>query len=308
MQDDRIIEYGEFDVEQDRDKYIGGSDIPVIMEISSFGRRQDLLEEKAGLRVNRFPGNQYTRYGHDMELAIREYVNEVYQTNFRPARCIHGDLRLHADGYNGKSILEIKTTSQMCLTLDGYKKYLVQLIKYMEEYGCETGVLAVYHRPEDMSLEFQPTRLQIWDLTIGRHPGLLQEVNKALDAFRADLAKLREHPLTDSSDLIPRPLQEMAEKIVIFENQLIKMKKLEADAKALKAQLFKAMTEYNVKTWQLPSGTRITRVDGTAAKEETVTTFDADSFRDENPGLYELYLKDTVKRTSGKAGYVKVTV
>ena len=100
----------------------------------------------------------------------------------------------------------------------------------------------------------------------------------------------------------------MAEKIVIFENQLIKMKKLEADAKALKAQLFKAMTEYNVKTWQLPSGTRITRVDGTAAKEETVTTFDADSFRDENPGLYELYLKESVKRTNGKAGYVKVTV
>lgn len=308
MQDDRIIEYGEFDVEQERDKYIGGSDIPVIMEISSFGRRQDLLEEKAGLRRNLFSGNQYTRYGHDMEPAIRDYVNDVYQTNFRPARCIHGDLRLHADGYNGKSILEIKTTSQICLNLDGYKKYLVQQIKYMEEYGCETGVLAVYHRPEDMSLELQPTRLQIWDLTIGQWRGLLQEVNTALDAFRADLAKLREHPLTDSSDLIPRPLQEMAEKIVIFENQLIKMKKLEADAKALKAQLFKAMTEYNVKTWQLPSGTRITRVDGTAAKEETVTTFDADSFRDENPGLYELYLKETVKRTNGKAGYVKVTV
>ena len=37
-------------VKQDRDKYIGGSDIPVIMNLSPFKSRFDLLLEKAGYR------------------------------------------------------------------------------------------------------------------------------------------------------------------------------------------------------------------------------------------------------------------
>ena len=33
---DALCEYGEFDVSIDRDKYIGGSDLPVICGISKF--------------------------------------------------------------------------------------------------------------------------------------------------------------------------------------------------------------------------------------------------------------------------------
>ena len=44
----------EFDVTIDRDKYIGGSDIPIIMGISSFKTRWDLLLEKAGLKEDTF--------------------------------------------------------------------------------------------------------------------------------------------------------------------------------------------------------------------------------------------------------------
>ena len=41
----------------DRDKYIGGSDIPIILGISHFKSRFDLLLEKAGLQENEFRSN-----------------------------------------------------------------------------------------------------------------------------------------------------------------------------------------------------------------------------------------------------------
>ena len=47
-------------VKQDRDKFIGGSDIPIIMELSPFKSRYDLLLEKAGLKDDTFSGNIYT--------------------------------------------------------------------------------------------------------------------------------------------------------------------------------------------------------------------------------------------------------
>ena len=39
-------------VKEDREKYIGGSDIPIIMGISPFKSRFDLLLEKAELKDN----------------------------------------------------------------------------------------------------------------------------------------------------------------------------------------------------------------------------------------------------------------
>ncbi len=301
------IEFGTFDVSQERDKYIGGSDIPVLMELSPYRRREELVEEKAGLRQNCFPGNQYTRFGRDMEPLIRDYVNHSLNTDFRPARLIAGDLRLHTDGYDGRRVLEIKTTGRLRKSLPEYKAYLVQLIKYMDAYGSREGVLAVYRRPADLSLTLDPAALQIWQLSLADWRELLQQVNRAISAFRSDVEKLRQNPLTDAADLIPGPMRDLGEKLAIFENQLARMRKLEAEAKALKAQLFDAMTTQGVKTWQLPSGTRLTLVEATEPRKQQVTTFDTDTFRAENPGLYELYLKEEVTEANGRAGYIKVT-
>ena len=59
-------------VKENRDLYIGGSDIPKIMGISTFQTRWELLQEKAGLLENSFEGNSYTEYGNKMEPKIRE--------------------------------------------------------------------------------------------------------------------------------------------------------------------------------------------------------------------------------------------
>ena len=61
-------------VKQDRNKYIGGSDIPIIMNMSPYKSRFDLLLEKAGLKDDDFEGNQFTEYGNTMEPKIREFM------------------------------------------------------------------------------------------------------------------------------------------------------------------------------------------------------------------------------------------
>lgn len=118
----KVKDYGEFDVSQDRDKYIGGSDIPAILGISKFTTRWQLLLEKAGLEERTFAGNRYTEYGHIIEPQIREYINQTCHTNFVPNRVINGDLRLHTDGFNGECVLEVKSTSDIHEKVEGYGK------------------------------------------------------------------------------------------------------------------------------------------------------------------------------------------
>ena len=66
----------------DRDKYIGGSDIPIIMSLSPYKSRYDLLLEKAGYKTDTFKGNKYTEYGNTMEAKIRDYINSYLDNKF----------------------------------------------------------------------------------------------------------------------------------------------------------------------------------------------------------------------------------
>lgn len=301
-----MIEYGEFDVSIDRDKYIGGSDLPCIMGISSFKKRWQLLLEKAGLEEITFSGNAYTRYGHIIEPQIRKHINLVYNTNFQPSRVIDGDLRLHTDGFNGECILEIKSTSDVHGVVDGYKSYLVQLVKYMEKHGVEKGILAVYDRPEDMNPVFDAKRLQVFNISMDDYKPMLAKVNSELDRFRVDLARLKENPLLTEQDFIPVSggIVELSNKIVAFEQQLAAMKEIESKCKEAKQALYNEMVKHNVKSWTTPNGTKITMV--AATEGSTKTEFDAAAFKKENPDMYKLYLRE--KKTAGRSGYVRVTL
>lgn len=310
VKDALCIEYGEFDVSEDRDKYIGGSDLPIICGISKFKTRWQLLLEKAGLAENTFEGNPYTRYGHYIEPFIREYINLVYNTQFVPNRVINGDIRCHTDGFNGECVLEIKSTSDVFSTVDGYKTYLVQLVKYMEENEVEKGILAVYERPEDMSREFDPKRLQVFEISLDEHRNLLAYVNKEIDRFRADLERLKENPLLSEQDFLPVSpgMVTLTNKIVAFEKQLAAMKDIESQLKEAKKQLYGEMLKHDVKSWNLPNGTKISRVDEVPARTKTVTEFDTESFKADNPSLFQKYLKKVEKKTNGRTGYVRISV
>lgn len=299
----------------DRDKYIGGSDIPIIMGISPFKTRFDLLLEKAGLKDNDFTGNEYTEYGNIMEPKIREYVNKTFDKEFIEGKHINGDIRVHTDGEDKDSILEIKTTSQVHEKLDDYKVYLVQLLFYMQETKKYFGYLAVYERPEDFNEEFDSNRLRTYRLDIEDYKDLLEQINKAVDQFRIDLAKVKENPFITEEELMPTDLTELSNKVVALENQLAEMKKIEVQAKEFKAQLKAAMEKNNIKKWETPNGVKITLVEDKADETVIEKVVNEELFKSENIELveqYELkqaeYLEDKEVIKKGKAGYVKITL
>jgi len=290
----------------DREKYIGGSDIPIIMGISPFKTRFDLLLEKAGLKENDFTGNEYTEYGNIMEPKIREHLNSTAGTGFefKEYKKVNGDIRCHLDGYNEHEVLEIKTTSQIHEKVEEYKVYLVQLLFYMFNVDCENGLLAVYERPEDFDEEFDSKRLKLFSIELSNYKDLLEQINSAVEQFRIDLAKVKENPFITEEELLPVDLTELSNKIVVLENQLVEMKKVETQAKELKAQLKMAMENNNIKKWETPNGVKITLVaDG---EDKVARKFNETLFKENNLDLWDEYCEDTVQK--GKAGYVKITL
>lgn len=298
----------EFDVTIDRDKYIGGSDISVIMGISTFKTRWELLLEKAGLKENEFTGNQYTEYGHEIEPKIREHINRLYNTNFEPNQTIVGDFRGNTDGFNGECVLEIKSTSHIYDSVDEYTVYLVQLVKYMEVNKVTKGILAVYERPEDFSLEFDENRLKIYEIKADTYKDLLEKVNAEIERFLADLARLKDNPLLSEEDFQPSELVTLSNKVMVLERRMAEYKTIQEEYEAMKQSLFEAMTKHDVKSWETFNGTKITRVDGQAPSTKTVTEFDADTFGKEHPKLYKQYSKEVTKTSKGRSGYVKITL
>ena len=209
------------DVRIDRNLYIGGSDIPIIMGISPFKKRFDLLLEKAGLKENDFDGNQYTEYGNVLEPKIREFINSKEKLPFYEDKKVNGDIRCHVDGYNGKdTILEIKTTSRLHSSVNEYKVYLVQELFYMNEYKAKKGKLAVYERPEDFNEEFDEKRLTTYDINIKDYKELVEDILQAVDQFRKDLIKVKENTFITEEELQPKELIELSNQVALLETKL----------------------------------------------------------------------------------------
>lgn len=290
----------------DRDKYIGGSDVPIIMGISSFKSRFDLLLEKAGLKDDEFNGNEYTEYGNILEPKIRDYINSLglSKKEYKEDKKIVDDIRCHVDGFNGETVLEIKTTSQIHDNVDGYKVYLVQLLFYMQYMNVNRGLLAVYERPKDFNEEFDSNKLQTYYIDIDNYKNLLDQINKAVDQFRIDLVKVKENPFITEQELLPVDLTELSNKVIALENRLAEMKDIENQAKELKTQLKEAMEKYDKKTWETPNGIKITLVPDGEDKE--VQKFNESKFKEENEETYNKYLETKVQK--GKTGYVKITL
>ena len=293
-------------VTKDREKFIGGSDLAGIMGLSPFIDRWTLLQQKAGLKERDFFGNEYTRYGDELEPIVRDYINEKYCRDFEPAVKVDGDLRGNCDGLDEGGLLEIKTTSHVYDTLDGYKGYLVQILFYMKIFNVQHAMLAVYHRNEDFSTDFDPSRLQVIPIDIKDHLDTMDEVEQAIEMFRKDLSELRENPLLCEEDFMPNEIVEVTGKIIELENQLAAYKQMEAELKEFKSKLKVAMEEYGIKTWRLYDGTKITLVPDGEDKE--VEEIDLKALQKDHPELFgegSKYVKRKLKK--GRSGFVRIT-
>ena len=288
----------------DRDKYIGGSDIPVIMGISPFKTRFDLLLEKAGLKENNFNGNEYTEYGNVMEPKIRNYMCEIDHTDYKEDRLVKDDIRCHVDGYDGAYILEIKTTSQVHKNIDEYKVYLVQLLFYMYHYNKVNGQLCVYERPDDFNEKFDKKRLQIFDVELDDYQELIEQINNSVEQFRIDLIKVKQNPFITEEDLQPAELIETSNKLLEIEEQLKFYDELVKKQKELKSKLKESMEKHGIKKWTTNNGTQITLIPDGEDKE--IKKFNEDKFKEENEDLYLKYVEEKIQK--GKIGYLKITI
>lgn len=301
-------------VNQDRDKYIGGSDIPIIMNLSPFKSRFDLLLEKAGYKEDSFEGNIYTEYGNKLEPKIRDHINSLRTITLsdpfvegKHIREADADeiigVRIHTDGENENAILEIKTTSQIYETVNEYKLYLVQLLFYMVNTGKSRGLLAVYNRPEDLSEELDPERLQIFTVYLEDYKELCSEISEACEKFIEDLVKVKANPFITEEELLPVEIADITAQIIAFESQLDYLKSIEKKIKDNKARLKDAMQAASVKSWTTPNGYKITLVpDG---EDKVDKKFNLDKLKAKDPDTYNKYLEDTIVK--GRAGYVKIT-
>lgn len=297
------------DVRIDRWKYIGGSDIPVIMGLVNYGKtRWDLLQEKAQLWNDDFDGNIYTEYGNAMEPVIRDYINFKYEADFIEDKRIDGDFRYHADGYDKdkKTVLEIKTTGEAHNTARDYKHYLVQLLFGMATFGVADGILAVYLRPDDMNEDFDSNRLSIFEIDIADYKDILDEISVAVEKFIVDMNYLRQNLESSESDMPSvNSIVPLANKVAQLEQQMVAFKELEKNYKKFKSELKTAMENAAVKSFTLEdSGIKFTLVFD--QEDKIVKKFDESAFAAEHVELYEEYLKDKIQK--GKSGYVRITM
>lgn len=295
-------------VNEDRDKYIGGSDIPIIMGLSPFKTRWELIQEKAGLIKDNFNGNEYTEYGNVMEPKIRDFINLKLKDKFVEGKHINGCVRCHTDGENKTTILEIKTTSNVHEDVNDYKIYLVQLLFYMINTDRKKGKLAVYPRPKDFNEEFNKDVLQVFDIKLSDYKELVEDINQAVELFIRDVNRVKDNPFLTEQDLLPTEIIELSKQVENFEMILKDTENIKEKYEEVKQKLFEKMGEYNIKKWETPNNIKITRVEPTETKIERKKQFDEDKFKEDKPDLYEEYLTTTDKIIKGKKGYVRITL
>ena len=306
-------------VKIDRDRYLGGSDIGVIMNLSPFKSRYDLLLEKAGYKADEFEGNIYTEYGNTLEPIIRDWINTNNPHPFKEGKHVREaepdeliGVRIHTDGENDDAILEIKTTSQVYESVYDYKLYLVQLLYYMVLTGKPYGLLAVYNRPEDLDETFNPERLQLFNIKLKDYEALVGEISEACENFITDLSKVKANPFITEEELLPSDITEISKRILAFESQIKYMKNIEAQIKSEKTRLKDAMQAAGVKTWTTPSGYKITLIPDGEDEIKNEKYFDEDALKRDKPELFKDeteggYMKTRLVEKKGRAGYVRIT-
>ena len=212
----------------ERWRYIGGSDIPIILGISEFKTRYQLLQEKAQIIEDTFEGNKYTEFGNILEPQIRAYINANYDSYFVEGKHYAGDVRIHTDGEDDitQTVLEVKTTSRIYDDVNKYKVYLAQLLFYMDTLGWENGLLAVYERPatiDKFSLRFDALRLSTYEININNYTDFVEQIRREVDLFREDVKKIRENPFLLEKDFFPESIQDLANKLVEYEKRNIEL-------------------------------------------------------------------------------------
>lgn len=303
-----------------RHKYTGGSDLPNILGLNSkYGKSVfEFAKEKAGIIVNPFTGNQFTRYGQLMEPVIRDYINSLYNAKYLEDTIID-TVRMYrgnTDGLDREAaypVLEVKTFGE---ELD-VAYYTPQCQFYMETFNVDKCLLVGYKRPKDFysgidydlenddsyfNLEFDESNIVTH--VIERDPKLWAKIEERINCFKIVVEVLK-----DNNDMTEEQFNTlfyggdvvaMTNKVAVLEHKLNDFKEIEKEYKELKDKLYKIFEEKELISFETDA-IKITKVAPTSY--ETVG-IDAKKLKENEPDIYEAY-KTT--KTTKKKGYVLIT-
>lgn len=291
-----LILQADENVTKNRHLYVGGSDVPTILGLNKFKTQYELAREKIGLDKNTFKGNEYTQFGNILEPQIRDYINIVNETNFRPQTKIDESrkIRSNTDGYDAQNnlILEVKTHG----TRPKRDVYEAQMQLYMDQFECDEGWLALYKRPKNFNTEFDDERLKIE--VIRRDKEYVARIYEAIERFWGRCDYLREHPDATEDQfygLGKNNIQLIANRVGKLEKQLAGFKELEKQYKKAKQELHDAMERHDIKKFETDSVV-ITRMMPTERK-----SIDTRKLKKERPDIAAQY-----EKISKVAGSVRI--
>ncbi len=306
-------------VTKNRHKYVGGSDLPALLNISAYKTQYELALEKAGIRPTEFKGNEYTRYGQLLEPLIRDYINNAYGTNFKEDTNTNEEhhIRSNCDGLDKEQelLLEVKTNNGK---KEDLTEYIVQIQLYLHQFGIENCYLAQYTRPSDFysgidygvhnadeyfNVNFDPDSLEV--SLVEKDEKLTTHILKEIELFWQRVDWLKANPAaTEGEYYTCMKIGVYDQKFYLktmtnvekLEAKLEKMEETKAKLKQEKEILFAIMDTFNFNSIKTDKMT-ISKVDATVKQ-----TFDTTTFKKEHPDIYEGYLKESEVK-----GYVKIT-
>lgn len=303
-------------VTENRDIYIGGSDVREIVNPKYHNSVYNFALHKAGLIESYFDGNKYTRYGELMEIKIRNHINKNYEFVEHCITDEENKYRGNMDGLDlkAKKILEVKTCGE---DVD-INEYMHQIQFYLElayrYYGIKTCLLAVYVRPQifytglSYSIQrddcFFETDLIEENLTIHeipRNPKYFKGILPCLERFKKASDMLKANPkmsqLEFNEIFYGNKLVQKTNGIVLLQRKISFYKELENELENAKNEIYQIFSEKGIKQYS-DQNIKITKIDPT-----TVTSLDSKKLAKEKPEVFEKY-----KTISKRKGYVRLTV
>lgn len=290
-------------VTENRNLYVGGSDVPIILGLSKYKSQFELAKEKVGLIPVIFEGNEYTTYGQVMEPVIRDYINTLNEVKFVPDKTVDEErkIRGNCDGaeYEEQLLLEIKTHGKT----PSIKVYEAQIQTYLHVFELPAAWLALYERPENFDTTFDSDRLKIE--VVHYDPEQAENIMKQIDIFWKRCEALKANPGMDEVEFYSigtdnsYQIATVANQIAEFEQKMESFKALETEYKAAKERLYELMFEHQVKSFEAGSY-QITLVLPTSSTKEEI---DVKALKANHPRIAKKFI---TQKTSNRKGYVKL--
>ena len=296
-------------VKDDRDKYIGGSDLPKVIREGSAER---LIFEKT--HEQKDFTSIYTEFGNIAEPLIREYVSRVFydNENIDPSTITierEGKLgfRGNLDGDNTirKEVIEIKTLGEK------YNTYSIQVGYYMMLKGYKEGTVFIFKRPKILLdkpfdkwtvKELYERQTEVEEFIVKEMVDRLHQLAVSADEVYAPLVDKKATLIDEVKrriELIDKAFEkhnQSKDKPTESEDEklLVEFKELEEMEKNITARK-KEILEHFIEKYR---ENETFEIDGnsfiyTAERTGTRKSFNSKAFESDNPELYQRYVKES---------------